>query len=130
MGTKLTVTIDPDTDYLKGNQVSEAMAKTLAVLGSVVDIPTGKIALTINCSDLEADLIRLKLQVALSGRPVGINATLKTQTEEYVAVKREPKKTPMDDVIDAVENLRPKAGEGVDRVEFRANGRTVVLEPR
>lgn len=108
MGVKITVTIEPDTNYLDAkSQVPDAMAKTLAVLSSVIDVPMSKTAITIQCTDKDAERIRAELQIALSGRPVGINATLKTQTEEYVAVKREPKKTPMDDVIDSVE-LRTK----------------------
>lgn len=106
MAVKITLTIEPDTTYLQPTQTSEAMAKTIALLGSVIDVPTGKVVLTIQCSDTQFELIRTRLHVALSGRPVGINATMKTQTEEYVAVKREPKKTPMDDVIDSVENGR------------------------
>lgn len=118
MGVKITVTIEPDTNYLDAkSQVPDAMAKTLSVLSSVIDVPMSKTAITIQCADKDAERIRAELHIALSGRPVGINATMKTQTEEYVAVKREPKKTPMDDVIDG----------GVERVEISHRGHTVTL---
>lgn len=113
MGVKITLTIEPDTNYLKAGQAPEAMAKTIALLGSVVDVPATKVSVTIQCTETQAETIHEALCVALSGRPVGIFATMKTQTEEYIAVKREPTRTPMDDVLDSV--------------ELSHNGRTVTL---
>jgi len=48
-------------------------------------------------------------------------------TIESPIVRPRPELTPMEE---AIERLRPKAGDGMDAVELSAGGRTVRLEPK
>jgi hypothetical protein len=96
MASKITITITPDLKIIDSRFAPSAMAKTMALLATLTDAPTGKIVLTIDCTD--EDVIDLKddIHAALSGRPVGIDATTKTQTEESIERQRADRVTPMD----------------------------------
>ena len=96
MASKITITITPDMDYLDRDSANANMAETMALLATLNDAPSGKIVLTIECRDEDVRDLKSDIHAALSGRPVGIEVNLKTQTEEYVERTKSATVTPMD----------------------------------
>jgi hypothetical protein len=96
MSSTITITITPDLDVITSDMVPELMARTMGLLATLTDAPTGKIVLTIKCTDDDVSDLKDDIHAALSGRPAGIDATTKTQTEENVERKRADRVTPMD----------------------------------
>ena len=90
--TKITITLKQNED--DGSPM--AMAETLALLGTLKDAPTAKIVLALECKDDDAELWRDELRAALSGRPVGVDVELKTESKESVERGRMARVTPMD----------------------------------
>lgn len=117
MATKIQITITPDTEYLPHDQIDAAMARTLRLLAADADVPTRKLTLVAECADDDAERFKDAIHAALSGRPVGIEAVLKTTCEEHVARTSVPRTTPMDAYL----------RDQVERVELSAHGRTVEL---
>lgn len=81
MTTKITLTVTQD-DEMGGT--NEGMAETIALLGRLGEQPTQKVVLTIECKDDEAEAIEDEIDAVLSGRPMGIEVTLKTSRERHV----------------------------------------------
>jgi hypothetical protein len=96
MAAKIVVTLSPDLDVIAPDQAVKAMAESIALLSTVQDVPARKFVLTIECQFTEADGIRDDIHAALSRRPIGIEATTKTTTEEHVERKKAAVVTPMD----------------------------------
>jgi len=97
MGTKITLTITPDTEYLAPNEIDAAMLRTVRVLQQLGDAPLRKFVLNFECKDEHAEDVKDQIHAALSARPVGIDALLKTTCEERVARETMPRTTPMDE---------------------------------
>jgi hypothetical protein len=59
MGTKIALTITPDTEYLAGSDVIDAaMLRTIMTLQRLGAIPLRKITLAIECKDEDATAAR------------------------------------------------------------------------
>jgi hypothetical protein len=94
MGTKIQITITPNTDIMPLDQIDGAMARTIGI------IPMRKITLAIECKDEDADDLEDTIDAALSARPVGIEVVLKTTKERHVSRDTAlPRVTPMDEAI-------------------------------
>jgi hypothetical protein len=92
MTTKITVTLAQDDK----NGTDQAMAETIALLVDLGTMPLRKFVLTLECKDEDAAGLRDDIAVALTGRPAGIDATIKRSTEESIVRQRMTKVTPMD----------------------------------
>ena len=93
--TKITITLEP-TDKATANR--SAMAQTIGLLAGLLDIPAGKVVLTIACEPEDADTYRDEIRAALSRRPVGIKVNIKSLDDEDVDNERMATVTPMDSV--------------------------------
>ncbi len=94
MTTKIQLTLTQDD-----NGSDMAMAATIGLLTQIGIAPVGKVVLTIECENEDADSFVDDLDAAMSGRPVGIEAVIKTTTERHVErSKRLATVTPMDKV--------------------------------
>lgn len=138
MITKMTLTITADTDQISPVVAPKALAETLALLAQVVDLPATKYVLTFECLEGAAGQYLDDIKSALLGRPAGIDAGLKIQTEHQLERKKIAPVIPMDrhwgaspaeQIGQAIEALRPRAGSGVTAVELSAGGHTLRLEP-
>lgn len=99
MATKITLTITPDTEYLASDEIDTAMLRTITALQRLgPDAPLCKFVLNFECKDEEAEDVKAQIHVALSARPVGIDALLKTTSEERVTRETMPRSTPMDTI--------------------------------
>ena len=136
MSSKITLTLTIDDEILAPEGYERAMAETLDLLRANGIGPTTKIAFTLEfTSEDDAIDARNELRVTLGARPSGVDADVKFETKEGIARAKMAKVTPMDRawgsaVERAVEQLWPKAGEGIEAVELSAGGHTVRLEPR
>src|SRR5262245_32631448 len=90
--TKLTLTLETE----KGAGNSSEMAQTLGLLAGLVDTPTGKVVLTLQCEEDDADSYKADLCAVLSRRPAGIKVNIKVLTDEDVQSERMATVTPMD----------------------------------
>jgi hypothetical protein len=111
MGTKITLTITPDTEYLAPDQIDAAMMRTITALQRLGIVPLRKLTLAIECKDEDADDLEDTIDAALSARPVGIEVVLKTTKERRVTRDTLAPVTPMD----AIEGFAARHGA---RVEF------------
>lgn len=99
MGTKIALTITPDTEYLSPDEIDGAMARTIGTLQRLGIIPMRKITLAIECKDEDAEELEDTIDAALSARPVGIEVVLKTTKERHVSRDvTMPRVTPMDTI--------------------------------
>lgn len=96
MASKITITITPDLETIGPDTAKACMAETIGLLAMLLDAPTTKFVLTIECMDHEVADWKDDIHAALSGRPVGIDASTKTQTEENIARTKVTRVTPMD----------------------------------
>jgi len=97
MATKILITITPDDHFLPhGEPADTAMARTIDRLAVLGIVPLRKIALQIECMDGDARAIEDAIDAALSGRPAGIEVTLKTTRERFVGHQTMASVTPMD----------------------------------
>jgi len=93
MTTKIQLTLTQDDE----NGSDEAMAQTIALLQQIGVVPLAKVVLTIECENEDAESYVDDLDIAMSARPVGIEAVIKTTTERHVErQKRLASVTPMD----------------------------------
>lgn len=93
--SKIQLTLTQDDE----NGSDAAMAVTIELLTQIGIVPIGKIVLTIECENEDADSYVDDLDAAMSGRPVGIEAVIKTTTERRVErQKKLATVTPMDKV--------------------------------
>jgi hypothetical protein len=100
MGTKIQITITPDTEYLDATEIDAAMARTIGTLQRLGIIPMRKITLAIECKDEDAPELEDTIDAALSARPVGIEVVLKTTRERHVSRDTAlPRVTPMDEAL-------------------------------
>ena len=111
MGTKINLTIKPDTEYLAPDQIDAAMLRTIMTLQRLGAIPLRKLMLAIECKDEDAEDIEDTIDAALSARPVGIEVVLKTSRERHVSRDTLAPVTP----VDAIEGFAERHGT---RVEF------------
>lgn len=93
MTTKITITLKQDEEQ---GGTPQAMAETLALLGTLAEAPMSKLTLVLECADSQADEWRDELRVTLAGRPVGVEVELKTESKESVERGRMVRVTPMD----------------------------------
>lgn len=99
MATKITVTLAP----VDGRAPREYMAQSIALL-SALSTPTDKVVLTISCEDEDAESYADDIDAALSGRPMGVDAVIKTTSEHHIERRKLASITPMDAFLrDAVE---------------------------
>lgn len=99
MGTKIALTITPDTEYLAADQIDGAMARTITTLQRLGLVPLRKITIAIECKDEDAEELEDTIDAALSARPVGIEVMLKTTKERHVTRDTAmPRVTPMDTI--------------------------------
>lgn len=100
MGTKIQITITPNTDIMPLDQIDAAMLRTITTLQRLGAIPMRKITLAIECKDEDADDLEDTIDAALSARPVGIEVVLKTTKERHVSRDAAlPRVTPMDEAL-------------------------------
>lgn len=92
MATKITLTLSQD----ENQGTDEAMAETVALLASLGVVPLAKVTLALECSDDEAEALADEIDAVLSGRPMGIEATLKTQHEHRIERRKVAGASPMD----------------------------------
>ena len=90
------------------------MLRTVRALQQLGLVPLRKLVLNLECADDQADEVKDQIHAALSFRPVGIEAQLKTTCEERVARETAARTTPMD----TIEGFAQRHGA---RVEFRAD---------
>ena len=105
MITKMTLTITADTDQISPVVAPKALAETLALLAQVVDLPATKYVLTFECLEGAAGQYLDDIKSALLGRPAGIDAGLKIQTEHQLERKKVAPVTPMDRHWQATDGL-------------------------
>lgn len=92
MAAKITLTLAKDK-----HGTDEAMAQTLALLANTDGgLPLGKLVITIECENEDAESYADDLKRAMSRRPVGIDAKVKVVTEEGIERQRLSSVTPMD----------------------------------
>lgn len=108
MGTRIALTITPDTERLDPTQIDSAMARTIATLQRLGLVPLRKITIAIECKDEDAEDLEDTIDAALSARPVGIEVVLKTTKERHVTRDTLTPVTPMD------EALRTPGGQVMD----------------
>jgi len=99
MGTKIALTITPDTEYLAPDQIDAAMMRTITTLQRLGVVPLRKLTLAIECKDEDADDLEDTIDAALSARPVGIEVILKTTKERRVTRDTLAPVTPMDEAL-------------------------------
>jgi hypothetical protein len=100
MGTKIQITITPNTEIMPLDQVDGAMARTIGTLQRLGIVPLRKITLAIECADGDAADVEDTIDAALSARPVGIEVVLKTTRERHVSRDAAmPRVTPMDEAL-------------------------------
>jgi hypothetical protein len=92
--TKITLTLETE----KGISGNSEMAQTLGLLAGLVDTPTSKVVLTLQCEEDDAESYKDDLRAALERRPVGIKVNIKTLMDEDVENERMATVTPMDKV--------------------------------
>lgn len=92
--TKITITLEAE----KGVGRNEDMARSIGLLAGLLDIPTGKVVLTLSCEEEDAESYRDDIRGVLSRRPAGIKVNIKVLTDEDVASERMATVTPMDGV--------------------------------
>lgn len=93
MTTKIQLTLTQDDE--NGSDV--AMAETIGLLTALGIMPVGKVVVTVECENEDADSFVDDIDAAMSGRPVGIEAVIKTTTERHVErQKKLASVTPMD----------------------------------
>lgn len=94
MTTKITLTLTQDDNT--GSDA--AMAETIGLLTAIGVVPTQKVVLTVECENEDAESYADDMDAALSGRPMGIEVTIKTTTERHVERRKLTTVTPMDKV--------------------------------
>lgn len=110
MGTKINLTITPDTEYLAPDQIDTAMMRTITTLQRLGLVPLRKLTLAIECKDEDAEELEDTIDAALSARPVGIEVVLKTTRERHVTRDATiPRVTPMDTIEGFAERHGAKA---------------------
>lgn len=92
MTAKITLTLEQNDDH----GTDEAMAQTLALLTGGAILPIGKIAITIECENEDAESHAEDVKLAMARRPAGIEAKVKVTTEEGIERAKLASVTPMD----------------------------------
>lgn len=110
MGTKINLTITPDTEYLDPTMIDAAMMRTIGTLQRLGLVPLRKLTLAIECKDEDAADLEDTIDAALSARPVGIEVVLKTTKERRVTRDTTiPRVTPMDEIAGFAERHGARA---------------------
>ena len=93
--TKITLTLETE----KGVGGNVEMAQTLGLLAGLVDTPTSKVVLTLQCEEDDAESYKDDPRTVLERRPAGIKVNIKTlMDEDIIASERMATITPMDKV--------------------------------
>lgn len=91
MAAKITLTLTQEE-----HGTDEAMAQTIGLLTAIGVAPTKKVVLTVECEAEDVDSYADDMDIALSGRPTGIEVTIKTTVERHVERRKMASVTPMD----------------------------------
>lgn len=94
MATKITLTLTQDDE----NGSDEAMIQSVELLTHVCVMPLTKVVITLECENDDAEGFVDDLDAAMSGRPIGIDAVIKTTKEQRVERRKLATVTPMDKV--------------------------------
>lgn len=93
--SKLTLTLEQDDEA----GTDEGMARTIGLLSELGITPATKLVLTLECEEEDSATYRDDLKAALRRRPIGIEATIRTETKEKAERDRIPPVTPMDNIL-------------------------------
>ena len=92
MSAKITLTLEQDDDH----GTDEAMARTVALLSGGAVLPIGKIVISVECENEDAESYADDIKAVMTQRPVGIVAKVKVTTEEGIERAKLASVTPMD----------------------------------
>lgn len=93
--SKLTLTLEQDDEV----GTDEGMVRTIGLLSELGITPATKLVLTLECEEEDSETYRDDLKLALRRRPIGIKATIKTETKEEAERERLVPVTPMDTIL-------------------------------
>ena len=91
MAAKITLTLTQEE-----HGTDEGMAQTIGLLTAIGVAPTKKVVLTVECEPEDVDSYADDMDIALSGRPTGIEVVIKTTIERHVERRKMASVTPMD----------------------------------